>query len=60
MNFNEVATQYAGVLTFVLAILAAFIDTKRQRFWIAIFCVAAFFAFDSSLARAIVSRPSTV
>ena len=47
MNFNEVATQYAGVLTFVLAILAAFSDTKRQRFWIAIFCVAAFFAFDS-------------
>jgi hypothetical protein len=56
VNFNEVASQYAGVLTFVLAAAAVIFDARRQRFWIAIFLVAAFFSFDSPPARAITQR----
>ncbi|HEV2719331.1 MAG TPA: YfhO family protein [Thermoanaerobaculia bacterium] len=41
-NFNEVATQYAGVITLLLALFAA----RRQRFWFAIFLVASVLAFD--------------
>lgn len=55
-NFNEMATQYAGALTFLLAVAAAVVETRRQRFWIAVFCVAAFFAFESPPARAILNR----
>src|SRR5207247_938760 len=56
MNFNEVASQYAGFLTFILALGAAIFDARRQRFWIAILIVATFFAFDSPPAHAILSR----
>src|ERR1051326_253158 len=56
MNFNEVATQYTGVLTFLLALAAAIFDAKRQRFWIAVFLVAAFLAFDSPVERVITSH----
>jgi len=56
MNFNEVATQYAGLLTFILSIVAAILDAKRQRFWIAMTLVASFFAFESPVARAITSH----
>jgi hypothetical protein len=56
VNFNEVASQYAGALTFVLAAVAMILDARRQRFWTAIFLVAAFFSFDSPPARAITQR----
>ena len=56
MNFNEVATQYAGLATFALALAAAILDARRQRFWIAMWLVASFFAFESPLARMLTAR----
>jgi hypothetical protein len=45
-NFNEVATQYAGFATAVLAVFGVIVDTKRQRFWIVMFIIMAISAFD--------------
>lgn len=46
VNFSEHATQYAGFATLVLALFAAFIDAKRQRFWIVLFAILGISAFD--------------
>lgn len=51
-NFNEVATQYAGLLTLVLALVAA----RRQRFWTAMFVGAALLAFHIAPIAAVTSR----
>lgn len=51
-NFNEVATQYAGLLTLALALIAA----RRQRFWAAMFVAAALLAFYIAPISAIASR----
>ena len=45
-NFNEVATQYAGFATFVLAVFGTIVDARRQRFWMAMFVVLAISSFD--------------
>ncbi len=45
-NFNEVATQYAGFATFVLAVFGTMVDARRQRFWKAMFVVLAISSFD--------------
>jgi hypothetical protein len=45
-NFNETATQYAGFATFILAVFAAIMDARRQRFWIVMFAILTIFAFD--------------
>ena len=41
-NFDEVATQYAGIVTLLLAFFAA----RRERFWTAVFLASSVLAFD--------------
>jgi len=46
-NFNEIATQYAGLSALVLFIYGAMLQPRRQRFWIAAFVVLTLLAFWS-------------
>jgi hypothetical protein len=53
-NYAEVATQYVGVATLLLAVLAGVKD--RRRFWIATFVIATLLAFKIPLIAPLVSR----
>lgn len=48
-NFNEVATQYAGLAAFLLMIVAIVRQPRRCAWWIAAFALFAFLAFRSRL-----------
>jgi hypothetical protein len=54
-NFAEAATQYVGVAAFALALFAAIAEWRRP-FWAILFLIAAFFAFSSPIANAVISR----
>lgn len=48
-NFNEVATQYAGLAAFLLMIVAIVRQPRRSLWWIVAFALFAFLAFRSRL-----------
>lgn len=55
-NYAEVATQYVGVATLALAIVAAVAAFRRQRFWIGVFAVATLLAFKIPFVAPLVAR----
>jgi hypothetical protein len=51
-NFNEIASQYAGLSAFVLAITAAVAQPRRFRWWIASFFALVLLAMQPGFVRA--------
>lgn len=45
-NYNELVTQYAGLATFALAVVAAIASPRRHRFWIALLALSFPLAFQ--------------
>lgn len=52
-NFNEVATQYAGIATFLLMLFCAVRQPRRNAFWIVAFLAFTVLAFRSSIFRGV-------
>ena len=55
-NYNELATQYAGLATFALAIAAAIAAPRRHRFWIAVAAVATVLSFQPPALTALIKE----
>lgn len=55
-HFNETASQYAGLATFALFVLAASAAPRRNRFWLLLFALFALLIFELQPVRSVVSQ----